>query len=276
MDVYFVFSDEAGAYKAQRGQSFLRAHPFFCRSAIMLRADEWRAIRLDFENLRGVYELPTGSELKWSYVHSIYGHRRRGEEIPSDKPYSLFSHLSDDQLLGFVSESLALLRHCEHCRVVYTFTDNKAIGQIERARLYEMHVQDIMQRTEMELQSFDGLGIFFLDPSNAQTDQHLRDAYASLYTQGDFIANYQHVKDSLAFEVSQHSFGIRLADYAAGVFNGFLRTFETSTTWFQELVWPVLRKSPGGDALGYGIIEIPKRDFVREAVRQRLSEIGLL
>jgi hypothetical protein len=276
MPVHFVFSDEAGSYKTDRGESFNKSHPFFIRSALIISGDDWPLLRDGFTGLQERYQIPASSELKWSYIGSILAHRRRGEPIPTGHPYSVFANYSNDDLIGFVREALNLLRRCDFCRIVYTVTDNTVIGRINKQNLYKMHIQDMMQRTEFALQSYDGLAIMFLDPENNVNDRCVRDAYATIYNDGDFIKRYLHIIDTLAFALSHHSFGIRLADYAAGVFNNFLRGYQESTQLFKNQVWPLLRKNPVGDPLGWGICEVPTDDNVRGRIRERLVTVALL
>ena len=276
MDVYFCFSDDAGSYERNRTSRFVRAHPYFIRSAVLLKASDWIWMRDKYKKLYSVYPLPAGKELKWSYIWSIIQHRRRGEEIPPGKPYSPFAHLSEEQLLDFVRDSLKLLSKVDHCCVIYTVTDNglPSTGQISKKNIYRMHIQDLMQKVEYELEPLSGLAVVFLDPMGDSTaDRIIRDAYADFYKGDTFVAEYRHIKDSLAYEFSHQSFGIRLADYAAGIFNGLLRGFSISTEFFKELIWPVLRKdSTKGDPFGYGIIEVPKRESVRHKIRQIVKD----
>jgi len=276
MPVHFVFSDEAGTYKSNRTGTFRQTHPFFIRSGVIVEGDDWPPLRDGFRGLLGHYKLPISVELKWSYVGSILAHRKRGEPIPPDRTYYAFSSFSNEQLIGFIREAINLLKKCDFCRIVYTVTDNNIEEPIAKENLYKWHLQDLMQRTEYELQSRDGLAIMFLDPQNNDSDRCVREAYATIYRQGDFVKTYLHIIDSLAFALSHHSFGIRLADYIAGIFNGFLREYQPSIDLFQNQVWPLLRKNPVGDPLGWGICEVPTDSTVRGKIKERLVAAGLL
>ena len=276
MSVHFVFSDDAGGYKTDRRERFNRANPFFIRSGMIIRGDDWPSLRDGFTGLQERYQIPASSELKWSYIGSILAHRKRGEPIPSGRAYSVFSNYSTEDLIGFVREAVNLLKKCEFCRIVYTVTNNNRVGQISKEKLYKMHIQDMMQRIEYELQSRDGLAVMFLDPQNDAGDRYVREAYATIYREGDFIKEYRHIIDSLAFALSHQSFGIRLADYIAGIFNDFLRGYQLSRELFLNQIWPLLRKNPVGDPLGRGICEVPTDDKIRGEIRERFVAADLL
>lgn len=276
MPVHFVFSDEAGNHKVNRDTRFLLSAPFFIRSGVIVKGDDWPLLRDGFRGLQDHHGFRTSIELKWQYIGSIRAHRSRGEPIPTNRPYYAFSDYSDDALIGFVREAINLLKRYDSCRIVYTVTDNSITEQIAKEKLYRMHLQDLMQRTEFELQVRDGLAVMLLDSQNSDSDRCIRDAYAAIYREGDFIKKYLHITDSLAFALSHHSFGIRLADYTAGIFNGFLREYQISTNLFQNQVWPLLCKNPGGNPFGWGICEVPTNSTVRERIRKRLISAGLL
>lgn len=129
--------------------------------------------------------------------------------------------------------------------------------------LHKMHLQDIMQRIEMEIQNDDNLAIFFLDPVGLRSDSKLRQTYHEIYSQGDFIKEYKHIKDSLSFELSYHSIGIQIVDFCAGIFNSTLKGYPTSQDIFKDYIWDFIRKSISENLYGYGIIEVPKNNVVK-------------
>jgi len=276
MAVHFIFSDEAGDYQASPSPRFLRANPYFIRAAVIIKGDNWPLLRDDFNRVRSEKQFPTDCELKWCYIGSIIAHRKRGETIPNNRPYARFRDYSNEKLLGFVKDAVGLLKAYEFCSIVYTITDNSLVQQIAKAKLYKMHIQDLMQRTEMQLQHIDGLAVMFLDPKDEATDSFVRSAYATIYNDGDFISTYLHITDSLSFVLSHQSFGIRFADYIAGIFNNFMRGFPMSTELFKNQIWPLVRKNPIGNPLGWGICEVPTDDNVRDKIRERLIASGLL
>jgi len=290
MEAYFIFSDEAGDYTHQLGKKLLKSHPYFIRSAVIIKCEEWTILRDSFRSLKEEFKLPVDEELKWSYVFSIIQHRRKGEPIPISSKYYTLGDYSNEELLNFVKEAVNLLIKLSYCRIVYTVTDNedlkKEYGQKEKEnpseyQFHKWHIQDLMQRTEYELQQCEGLGIMFLDPrkkddKESKDDSILRSAYVDIYRDDCFVKKYYHVLDSLTFVCSHHSFGIQLADYVAGIFNCFLKGFNEAVGLFKEQIWPLVRKAPNNDPLGWGICEIPSKNYAREKTRKRLIDCGLL
>lgn len=276
MAVYFVFSDEVGDYSESPRPGFLRAHPYFIRAGVMIKGDNWVLLRDAFNSLQEKYQFPNDYELKWAYIGSIIAHREHGEAIPNERPYATFKDYSSEDLLSFVKDAVSLLKICEFCRIIYTVTDNRVVQRIAKNKLYKMHIQDLMQRTEMHLQNIEGLAVMLLDPKDEATDSHVRNAYAAIYRDGDFIEKYNHVTDSLSFVHSSQSFGIRLVDYSAGIFNNFMRGYPQSIELFKNQVWPLVYKSPIGNPLGWGICEVPTDANARGNIRQILIDRNLL
>lgn len=145
--------------------------------------------------------------------------------------------------------------------MVLTVTANKATNFWYNKTIYKWHLQELMQRMEMEIQQrFDNLAVMFFDSTDIGVEKLLREAYSSIYTSGDYIKNYSHIKDSISFEQSHHSFGIQIADYTAGSFNGFLHDYEFGTSIFKECIYGLLRRDDKGEMMGYGIRVVPSSD----------------
>ena len=102
----------------------------------------------------------------------------------------------------------------------------------------------------------------------------LREQYKNTYYEGPFIEKYKHIKDSCSFELSHHSFGIQIADYAAGIFNGSLRGFNTSLELFNRYLSGLIRRSEEGKVFGYGIREVPKDAAVRSMLESKLPQLN--
>jgi hypothetical protein len=271
MAVYFVFSDEVGDYHTSPTAKFLRANPYFIRVGILVGGEDWPVLRDAYNKL----SLPVDCELKWAHIGSVIAHRKRGENIPKNREYSPLNHYSDEELVSFVENTVALLKQCTFCRIIYTITDNNRERGYAREDIYQWHIQNLMQRTEYELQNIGGLATMFLDSSDNATNAIVRNAYAEIYQDGDFVKKYLRIVDSLSFALSNQSFGIRFADYVVGIFNNFIRGYQTSTTLFRSQVWPLVRKSPTGSPLGWGICQVPSDNITRGNLQERLAASGL-
>jgi hypothetical protein len=275
MAIYFAFSDEYGCYRQDRGRGFLRAHPYYARATFTMPADEWKTLNTSFCALKRAYELPVDREIKWAYLWSIRSHWSRDEPVPLGRDYSFLAGYDYNELKKFVQESLGLLNTLSSVRVVVTVTDNNACNRIREKYLYKMHLQEVMQRTQMDMEGHESnLCVMFVDPVSDEHDQTLRSAYSELYHEGDFV-RYTHIKDSLDIEYSHHSVGIQLADYVAGTFVGFARRYAASEEIFMGCVFPHLRRSPRGEVMGFGIREVPSSPILRATLRDRLREVAI-
>lgn len=275
MATYFVFSDEAGCYRKERNNEFVKANPFFIRASLIIDSSDWKTLNLKFHQLKKRYGLPAEKEVKWSYLWSLRKDQKNGR-LSEDKPFYFLKNFTEDQLLSFVTECLDLLTECSYCKVIYTITLNypELTPVIDDQKIYEMHIQDTMQRIEMEIENDkDNLAILFLDPINRKTDDLIRESYRRIYLYGDFIKKYEHLKDNLSFELSHHSFGIQLADYCAGVFNNALKGYHESIDIFRTTLWKLVRKYPDGNFMGYGIVEIPKNEDVRKKLSRKIDNL---
>lgn len=275
MTTYFVFSDETGQYVSNANEDLCTKHPHYIRSAVLLDVDSWRKLKEEYFKLKTEkYGLPADKEIKWSYLWSLKKHEMHNEVVPANKLYSFLRGVSYENLLSFVADSCELMGQCAYCKLIFTVTFNNMSLQMPKASLLKMHLQDLMQRIEMEIQSdSENLSILFFDSENAIMEGLLRNAYRGIYSTGDFISEYSHIKDSISFELSHHSFGIQIADYAAGIFNGFLQGYRASNDLFSTYIHKLLRRQQGtGKILGYGIREIPKSETYRSFLEDKLSD----
>ena len=268
MGVFFAFSDENGEYQQNRTEKFVKSHPYFIRATYIIRGTEWKRLSQGYADLKGAHGLPLDKEIKWSYVWSLRNYQKDNRPIPENKDFYFLKDFDYHELIDFVKEAIGLLNELNYKKVIITVTYNRYCWSISEISLYKMHLQEHMQRIEMELQNSDGnLAVLFLDPISRKKNELLRNAYHLLYNEGDFIEKYTHIKDSLTFENSHQSVGVQLADYIAGCFSGFLKGYHRSIEMFCEAVDPHLRTSQGGDPFGYGIREVPRADNVRNIIR---------
>lgn len=275
MATYLVFSDEAGEYRADHSDAFCKRRPYYVRSAVILDVESWALLKEKFFELKKKKKLPTDKEIKWSYLWSLTKHYNNQESIPANKPYYFLKDYKLSTLRDFVTKSCELLSGCSFCRIVLTVTFNEVTNTWSKSSIYKWHLQEIMQRIEMEIQhEQDNLAIIFFDATDRDVDKLLREAYSSIYFQGDFIKKYSHIKDSISLELSHHSFGIQIADYTSGSFNGFLRDYEFSTRLFHNHLYRLLRRELGtNEILGFGIREVPRNKQFRSQLENKLIKL---
>ena len=127
------------------------------------------------------------------------------------------------------------------------------------------HLQDAFQRVQMDLSCTDSFATFVMDELNVETIKEIKSACYEFTMHGDFV-KYKNLYQGVLTENSLYSPGIQLADYAAGVLNGYLRgtivqpgNYKFATDIYEEFIRPHLRKHPNGTIVGYGIIDVPKK-----------------
>jgi hypothetical protein len=274
MHTYFAFSDESGEYNSHPTENFLRKTPFFVRGTLLIRADEWIRLQNAFIGIKHKLGYPIDKEIKWSYLWSIYKHEKNHEPIPPNQDYSFLKGKKSSDILAFIDRSLQLLNFLTFSKIILTITDNKYSSSLPIRTIYTFHLQEIMQRIEMEIQSEGtSLCVLFIDPISTKVDQLLRNSYNDLFSKDEYI-NYKHIKDSLNLEYSHHSVGLQIADFISGCTIGWLKNFENSNELFKKYIFPNLRKNIDGEILGYGIREVPKNEILRNNLQTMVKIIN--
>ncbi|MBR5949514.1 MAG: hypothetical protein IKZ82_12850 [Clostridia bacterium] len=125
------------------------------------------------------------------------------------------------------------------------------------------------------MSSENGFASFVMDELNADMIKQIKAACHAFTMQGDFV-RYKHLYQGVLIENSLYSPGIQLADYAAGVMNGYLRgkivspgNYQFATDLYDEFIKPRMRCHANGTIVGYGVVDIPKRT----PFRRRLDEL---
>ncbi len=280
MSIFFGFSDECGSYKLNKNKKYLTVHPHYIRSTLLIKADEWKKINKAFTDLKTLYNLPVEKEVKWAYLWHLRNYQKKGQKIPEGKDFKFLESYDYHDLIEFVERSLALLETIEYKKVIITHTDNANCPRINEKAMLKMHLQEHMQRIEMQIQTRteENLAVLFFDPVSENTDRHFRDIYFELYNSGDFINSYKHIKDSLNIENSHQSVGIQLADYVSGTFSAILKgrepkNYDRGKQMFFRYVYPNLRRY-NGVIWGIGIREVPSNmAYRRELAIEMDSEI---
>ncbi len=200
----------------------------------------------------------------------IRSREQNNKNIPARSPYGFLSGHRFTDLFEFVEETLKVIGGLSFCKIILTVTDNNAT-KARKNSILEWHIQDLLQRVEMELRqgkgNKDAVAVFFLDALEPKCEKLLRNKYVEVVQKGDFVKKYSHVKDSMSFEFSHHSVGIQLADYVAGICNDALKGRKRSEHLFSTYVKPKLRKKDDGETIaGYGLMEIPTAETVRSKI----------
>ena len=185
------------------------------------------------------------------------------QTVPVNKGFKFLEGYDYHDLVEFVEKCLNLLNELEFKKIIISHTDNLKCSRINEKSMLKMHLQEHMQRIEMQIQTRkdENLAVLFFDPVCENTDKLLRDIYFDLFNSGDFIDSYKNIKDSLNIEHSHQSVGIQLADYISGTFSAFLKgrdsaNYDRGKQMFYNYVYPNLR-TYNGTMWGVGIREVP-------------------
>ena len=231
--------------------------------------------------LRKKYNLPD-DELKYYYVWIIKNEQKRGNKINEDKEYYPFRDIPWRKLMSFVEDSLELIKEHDG-KALYTVTDNNLIDGYTQSGIIKMHIQDIMQRVQMCMQDLhrensilDCKSQLLFDTQGEQKDRVKLEKYRNIIESDRFITDYNRIIDNPVFWVSENSIFLQIADYFAGVFNGFMIGYDESTKIFCNKAYPIIRKDENLNPLGTGICEVPTRRGIGEKVKDRLSDCNLL
>lgn len=276
MATFFVFSDESGQYKQSRTPKFIKSHPLYVRSTLIMDSSEWKTLSERFFELKRIKSLPIEKEIKWEYLWEIWEYECRGKKIQKDCMF--LESFKYKELEDFVEKSLSLLDNMQYKSIIITLTSNALDITFQEKEILQMHLQDIMERIELEFTtSKDNLAVIFIDHISEELDRNLREIYSEFFRNDDFIKKYSHIKDSLNIEYSHHSVGIQLADFIAGCSHAFIRSiltnknFEFSKKLFKLHVFPYLRKQPGKGVFGYGIKEVPGNETFRNELKEKIN-----
>lgn len=278
MSIYFGFSDECGSYQIEKTENYLRVHPYYIRSTLLIKADEWKKLNKSFIDLKAMYSLPFEKEIKWAYLWKLKNCQTNKQIVPANKDFKFLEHYDYQDIIEFVDKCLNLLNEIEYKKIIISHTDNVNCSKIKEKTMLKMHLQEHMQRIEMQIQTRreENLAVLFFDPVSDNTDKLLRDIYFDLFNSGDFIKSYKHIKDSLNIENSHQSVGIQLADYISGAFSACMRGRSNEKYYqgkqiFYKHVYPNLRKY-NGTIWGAGIREVPTDSNYRRKLDYEMKE----
>lgn len=278
MSTYFLFSDECGAYNRKPSKGFLRSHPYYVRTSLLLPASEYRELSNNYFNLKEKYGLPKDREIKWSYQWSLRRIQNNGDQLSENHDLYFLQEYDYHDLIDFVEDSLQLISESKGTRVLVTVSRNHANWKMKKQRFYAMHIENHMQRLQFEMADNNcDIAVMFFDSVNQKTDKILRNIYADLMKNNRFELEFDRIKDSLNIEYSHQSIGVQMADFAAGVVNSFFKAqsspenYERGLMMFEESIKPILR-SLNGQICGYGMMEIPTNMEFRKELKEFLND----
>lgn len=136
----------------------------------------------------------------------------------------------------------------------------------DQADIYALAYKGVTERFQYHLQAMSKItgrkefGIVVCDHRGVKDDNALRAQHQKLlHSTGRFISEYKNIVESLFLAPSHQSIGIQLADLVAGA---VWRKYERDDDEWFRLVEPTLRRSDTGILEGYGIVKMPKYNWV--------------
>jgi hypothetical protein len=276
-DTYFCFSDECGDYKPNMTAKQLRIHPYYIRTTLIMNSNEWKTLNTNFKGLKSKYGLPISKELKWANLWTLRNFQKNKNTIPDKYDIKYLENVDYHTLIDFVDESLGLVNNLNEKKIIATYTKNQTAFATNEKSMLSFHLQEHMQRVEMELQVDEGnLGVLFFDPISNDKNELFRQIYNDLFENGDFVENYKFIKDSLNIENSHHSVGIQITDFISGAFSSILKAsidndYSRGVKMFFDHVHPNLRRGWNGAIQGYGIREVPRNVPTRKWLIEQMN-----
>lgn len=225
--------------------------------------DDYRQYQIDMQRISGEYEIPFDEEIKWSDLWSKTKGNPRND---------LIARMPLNRRRGYYREIFEKATGKGSTYFMFTVTDivGRTCGWRSES-IYKSHLQDAFQRIQMDMGTTD-FATFVMDELNEGTIKQIKAACHYSTVHGDFV-DYKNLYQGVLIENSLYCPGIQLADYAAGVMNGYLRgkivytgNYQFAMGVFDEFIKPRLRCHSNGKVVGYGVIDIPKRTAFREQI----------
>ncbi len=120
---------------------------------------------------------------------------------------------------------------------------------------FQYHLQDLSKAVGRK-----EFGIVVADHRASQDDKRLRMHHQMLlHSSAKVTSNYRNLIEGLFLEPSNQSIGIQLADMVAGA---VWRKFERNDDRWYQMVEPSLRRSRDGTIDGFGVVRMPKTNWV--------------
>lgn len=261
MNTFFAFSDECGSYSDQRSSNFKRKHPFYVRSVALVEAEEYKLFEKDISRLKQSMGYPANCEIKWAHIGDL-----RNGHAPE-----FLAGKSIDDLKEYIKRFLGRAAEMSSLRYIFTVTDNNTDIHTEYERLITWHIQNALQRVQMDLSRHENYGVIIIDDLHDKNKKINERCYQMMCT-GDFVS-YDNLKQSILVDYSHQCVGLQLADIVAGAFtNAMIREargngYQFAGELYAELitrnvrcagtagVWHVYNPY---ESQGYGLISIPR------------------
>lgn len=247
--MYLLFLDESGTPPnpdKARGKYLVIA-------GVIIPEGAWHGIAKDYKkatkNVRG--------ELKWKH----FGHSNKAPSIAhltTEEKHKL----RNDIFQTIIARKAVKLICCVTC--IEAAYNRPSIH--DQDDVYHLTYKGVTERFQYFLQDAARVtgqpqyGLVVCDHRMSHDDEKLRKRHHELLEGGEpFTSNYANIIETIFFSPSEASVGLQLADMVAGAVH---RSFHNGEHRFAEMIRPSFRSSPSGQILGYGLVKMPKGDFI--------------
>lgn len=267
MSTFFLFSDECGNYAERRSRRFIERHPYYVRATVIIKAEEYQEFEKAIFELKETMGFDRSTEIKWLHL----GDARNGH-LPS-----YLSDYSLETLKGYIEAFIEKASELRSLKYIFTVTDNNTLVHAKYEQLVSWHIQNALQRVQMDLRYNGGYGVVVIDDLNDMNKKINKKCY-EIMCSGDFV-NYDNLKKSILVDYSHQCIGLQLADIVAGAFtNALIRESRDGNgypfageLYCEELTKKIRSASDAGarfksnpfECVGYGLISIPSDNCKR-------------
>lgn len=271
-----IFTDECGAYKADRTDKYNRAHPFYVRANVMIPAERYKELEMQMIRSKEKLGISSSVEVKWAH----YGNLIKG------RPRDPISNLSVSDIQDYISEVVDAICSTDKLCVFFTLTENAMIKRVDEVKLIKMHLQNAFQRSNLYAKENQSYAIIIADDLNENT-RTIKKSIFSLTVEGDQFMKYENVNKGLFVDISDQCTGLQIADLCAGIFTASLKYAIAEPKdrhkfkWANDILMGKLYKSirhndtlPRLSVYRYGIKEVPDSagDKVAKEISSQISQ----
>jgi len=247
--MYFLFLDESGTPpKPDKADG-----KYLVIAGVIIPEGAWHGIAKEYKKatrkVRG--------ELKWKH----FGADNKAESI---------AHLSQEEKRSLRNDIFQILTSRKAVKIISCVTCLRAAYSRPTINtqddVYHLTYKGVTERFQYFLQDATRVtgqpqyGLVVADHRMTHDDKKLRARHHELIEGGEpFTSNYANIIETIFFSPSDVSVGLQLADMVAGAVH---RSFHNGEHRFADMLKLVFRASPTGQILGWGLVKMPKGDFI--------------
>jgi hypothetical protein len=251
--MYLLFLDESGTPPTPaKGKD-----RYLVIAGVIIPEGAWHAIAKEFGEIRRDYKIK--GEIKWKF----FG------KSNNDKNSSI-QHLPNQNKEDLRTDLFRILTKRRSVKIIACVTSVEAAYArptiIDQDDVYHLTYKAVTERFQYFLQdasrvtSQNQFGLVICDHRMSGDDKKLRKRHNELLERrSDFTSSYDNLIETIFFSPSDVSVGLQLADMAAGAIH---RSFQYGEHRFANAITKSFRTSKSGVILGYGLVKMPKGDFI--------------